>query len=346
MTIFYPDISSFQGNISLAGTVAVCAKATEGTGWNDSTYATHQAEAARHNVFFFGYHFLHAGNGAAQADHCFAKVGKTPIMLDWEQTTGSMPGVADAVAFIDRFRALGGIVNLVYLPKWYWLKIGSPSLAPIANRGLANVQSAYTSYSDTSINWNAFGGLTVAVWQFSSSFPFSGQRVDFNAYRGTLDQFKALVIGKDVVPMKPEDQVLSFGASGDAVTYLQKRLNVWGAKVAEDGQFGNGTLTAVKAFQTAHKLTSDGVVGPKTWLELDKNPSGSKTWQAWTAGGMYSLADFAKNVAGTDVASLVSNTVKHYGHLDAAATAYVDGLAAGTVKPTDKIKGATFWVFA
>ena len=41
-------------------------------------------------------------------------------------------------------------------------------------------------------------------------------------------------------------------------------------KYGADGSFGNETLTAVKAFQKDHKLTVDGIVGPKTWAELLK----------------------------------------------------------------------------
>jgi len=271
VTIFYPDISAFQGNISLAGTVAVCAKATQGTGWTSANYAWQKGEAARRGAFFFAYHFLEQGNGAAQADHCFNVVGKTPLMLDWEETTHSDPGVADAVAFIDRFRALGGIVNLVYLPHWYWNKIGSPSLAPIISRGLKNVTSVYTSYSDTGPGWASVGGLPTAIWQFSATFSFNGQQVDFNAFKGTVAELAALVGGK-AAPVKPEDLVLKQGDSGTAVAYLQKRLNVWGAKLTVDSSFGALTLAAVKAFQTKEKLTVDGVVGPATWAALDKTP--------------------------------------------------------------------------
>lgn len=65
---------------------------------------------------------------------------------------------------------------------------------------------------------------------------------------------------------------LSDGATGAAVQTLQSRLNAWGASLVVDGDFGPATLAAVKAFQKAHKLTADGVVGPQTWAALDKTP--------------------------------------------------------------------------
>jgi peptidoglycan hydrolase-like protein with peptidoglycan-binding domain len=273
MTIFYPDVSGYQGNISLAGAPAVCAKATESTGYFSGYYAAQKAEAAKHGAFFFAYHFLHAGNGAAQADYCFSKVGKTPIMLDWESTVGSNPGVADAVAFIDRFRSRGGIVNLVYLPRWYWNQIGNPSLAPIISRGLKNVVSYYAPYSDTFGGWASVGGLATVIVQYTDRQSFNGQAVDFNAFKGTVAQLAALVSGGTPPPHKPEDSVLSLGASGADVTYLQQRLNVWGAKLTVDGAFGAATDAAVRAFQSAHGLTVDGVVGPATWAALDKSPT-------------------------------------------------------------------------
>lgn len=59
------------------------------------------------------------------------------------------------------------------------------------------------------------------------------------------------------------------GSSGQAVKALQRELNRkhhYG--LAEDGIFGAGTTTAVKSFQSAHGLTSDGIVGPATWQQL------------------------------------------------------------------------------
>lgn len=62
------------------------------------------------------------------------------------------------------------------------------------------------------------------------------------------------------------------GETNGPVHYLQERLNVWGAHLVLDGDFGAGTKAAVLAFQAAHKLTQDAVVGPATWSALLKNP--------------------------------------------------------------------------
>lgn len=60
------------------------------------------------------------------------------------------------------------------------------------------------------------------------------------------------------------------GTALSAVKILQRALIKVGTSVAggADGRFGDGTLRAVKTYQTAHKLGSDGIVGEKTWIAL------------------------------------------------------------------------------
>ncbi len=62
--------------------------------------------------------------------------------------------------------------------------------------------------------------------------------------------------------------VLRRGAEGPDVVELQNELIEAGLKVFADGDFGVNTEEAVKEFQKAHGLTSDGVVGPATWGAL------------------------------------------------------------------------------
>lgn len=70
------------------------------------------------------------------------------------------------------------------------------------------------------------------------------------------------------------EPVLSQGATGAAVVLLQQRLDIWGAKLAVDGDFGPQTLAAVKAFQVSRHLAADGIAGPQTWVALMTDPSG------------------------------------------------------------------------
>jgi len=63
----------------------------------------------------------------------------------------------------------------------------------------------------------------------------------------------------------PTEQMLHNGAKGEEVEKLQARLKELGFYDSEvDGQFGNGTKTAVMLFQTQHGLEADGIVGPAT----------------------------------------------------------------------------------
>ena len=61
------------------------------------------------------------------------------------------------------------------------------------------------------------------------------------------------------------DKYIRSGASGSDVRTLQNRLISLGWLAGSaDGKYGNATMAAVKAFQKAGKLWSDGVAGPDT----------------------------------------------------------------------------------
>lgn len=70
----------------------------------------------------------------------------------------------------------------------------------------------------------------------------------------------------------PKKPIAKNGDSGMAVKNVQTRLNIHGARLTVDGDFGTLTLRAVIAFQKLKKLEADGIVGDKTWAELSKNP--------------------------------------------------------------------------
>ena len=63
-------------------------------------------------------------------------------------------------------------------------------------------------------------------------------------------------------------QILKYGSTGSPVDLLQLALNRAGAALALDGVFGSATRAAVQAFQRAHSLQADGVVGSRTTRAL------------------------------------------------------------------------------
>ena len=65
---------------------------------------------------------------------------------------------------------------------------------------------------------------------------------------------------------------LKKGSKGEQVKVLQRILSTYGYNLGSnnpfDGSFGALTDAAVRAFQKAHGLTVDGIVGAKTWAAL------------------------------------------------------------------------------
>lgn len=62
--------------------------------------------------------------------------------------------------------------------------------------------------------------------------------------------------------------VVRQGAAGPAVIVIQGFLAIRGHPVTVDGQFGPLTAAAVRAVQSAAKITADGIVGPRAWAAL------------------------------------------------------------------------------
>ena len=93
-------------------------------------------------------------------------------------------------------------------------------------------------------------------WQYSSKgvVPGISGNVDLNQIYGVA------AVTSYPVPAR----TLRKGNRGDDVKWLQQRLNVYGAGLAVDGDFGPVTEAAVKEYQLRHGLAVDGIVGPVT----------------------------------------------------------------------------------
>ncbi|MBV6702247.1 peptidoglycan-binding protein [Kitasatospora aureofaciens] len=105
------------------------------------------------------------------------------------------------------------------------------------------------------------------------------------------------------------------GESDGCVTQLQMELNLTGAQIGADGQFGPATYTAVVNFQSAHGLTADGLVGPATKNALDS--------AALSASGTVNLSTSCANLSQGSTGACVSTLQQQLNGFGAGLT--VDG---------------------
>ncbi len=194
--LHFPDVSHHNAPLSMAGAPVVIAKATEGAGFQDPAYANFHKQADANHVPFMGYHWVNTDAISSQAANAHAVMGSTPCMWDAEAAGVT---VARLVQLTTTYRLLGGVVHMVYLPRWYWSgHMGSPDLSPLVQAGLNLVSSNYTTYSDSGPGWTPYGGMTPVQWQYADNVVFNGKPVDFNAYKGTADEYAQLISGGNV----------------------------------------------------------------------------------------------------------------------------------------------------
>ena len=174
----------------------------------------------------------------------------------------------------------------------------------------------YNAYVDGS-----YGDTTVAaVKAFQKKYNLTADGVAGSETLKKLDSaYKNADSDKD-------DDSLRKGATGSAVKDLQtklKKLGFYNASI--DGDYGDTTVAAVKAFQKKYNLTSDGVAGSETLKKLD---SAYKNADSNTSTDDDSLR---KGATGTAVKTLQTN-LKKLGFY----TAYVDGSFGATTESAVK----------
>ena len=174
----------------------------------------------------------------------------------------------------------------------------------------------YNAYVDGS-----YGDTTVAaVKAFQKKYNLTADGVAGSETLKKLDTaYKNADSDKD-------DDSLRKGATGSAVKNLQtklKKLGFYNASI--DGDYGDTTVAAVKAFQKKYNLTADGVAGSETLKKLD---SAYKNADSNTSTDDDSLR---KGATGAAVKTLQTN-LKKLGFY----TAYVDGSFGSTTESAVK----------
>lgn len=211
MPLFGVDVASYQGEPSWtrvhgSGIRFAFSKVTESTDYTNPTWShNRRGMLALGDGFLPGaYHFLHGGNGAAQARYFLSKAGDVSgfaVALDVEASGANAETAAEWVKeFKER---TGGHPVIGYFPRWYWDQERRPSLAFFNTiwqshyvEGGGSPGALYAKVPDSW--WEPFGGEKIGILQFSSNATVPGisGKCDANAYRGTLDDLKKLALGE------------------------------------------------------------------------------------------------------------------------------------------------------
>lgn len=249
------DLSNHQASFDLGraageGYSAVLCKATEGTTFRDGRFRQHVSGAMRAGMIPGAYHYLRAGDGAAQARAFHTAVSAAGGPAGWlialdDEADASW---ATTQAWAAEWRRLtGGHPFLMYTGAWWWGSRGWPgaTLTPYLwhSRYVTGSGSGSWLYGRVPTGWwsPGYGGWPQAtLLQFTSQALVAGQRVDASAFRGSLDDLRQLTRPGGDLGMATVEQKLGAWLVGvdhvgdDEVTPVvwQQRMERWQADVS------------------------------------------------------------------------------------------------------------------
>lgn len=135
---------------------------------------------------------------------------------------------------------------------------------------LKNITCTYTGNMRAGLQAAGFACLTDAKYLTSSAYLVAGDVLLNDKHHTATAVTNGVNSGNGSVSPAASMPLIKRGSKGSAVLQLQKILNSKGYKLSEDSDFGPATEAAVKAFQKANHLETDGEVGPLTWAALYK----------------------------------------------------------------------------
>jgi GH25 family lysozyme M1 (1,4-beta-N-acetylmuramidase) len=286
--VYGVDVSGYQGSsinwssVRASGRVFGFAKATEGTGFTDSSFAHNWPAMRAAGVLRGAYHFFRPSvDGVAQADHFVDEInargglaaGDLPPVADVEvsDNVSAATVIARLHAFLDRVQARTGRRPMIYTANFFWGSyLGNPSFTQyplwVANYGPS---CPYLP--------NAWGDWQ--FWQYSDNASVSGipGGVDGDEFNGTLAQLQAWAGGG------------GGGGGGSGAFQMSRRVRA----------NGDGRLELFAR-----------VPGDAIWHDWQTSANGS--WSGWNALGGSSPGD---PVASADADGRIEVFVVRGGHL-------------------------------
>lgn len=175
------------------------------------------------------------------------------------------------------------------VPQMYWRDIGVTTDAVFAHTYSFNLPYQRPIYPLGQVFQNppgrqilrfrelarVYGSPGVSWWDWQEATPSDWSAVSQPA--GTLPGYVPYKVMADV----------GQGAQGDMVVWAQEHLVSAGYPIAVTGDFGYHTLLDIQAFQAAHGLTADGIIGQETWTALLRYRDARVNWIA--SGGQHAV---------------------------------------------------------
>lgn len=186
----YNNVTSFA-DLRADGIVGVIHKATQGTGWTDSTYAARKEQALAAGLWWGAYHFGANEDGAAQAEYFLAQVNpgaQDLLALDFEENPSSQMTIAQAEEFVTEIYNRTG-----RYPGFYSDALAGNLLGGRVDTVLANCWFWRAQYGNSAPNvpptWQ-----TWTMWQYTQSGSVSGiaGACDRDTFNGSLDGLSRL----------------------------------------------------------------------------------------------------------------------------------------------------------
>ncbi|MET7775780.1 MULTISPECIES: GH25 family lysozyme [Streptomyces] len=249
-------------------------KATEGVGYVSNTFDQQYSGSAAAGLLHGAYHFAlpDRSDGTTQADYFLSHGG------GWSDDGKTLPGVLDieynpygatcyglshstmvnwVAQFRDEYRARTGRYPMIYAELSWWTECTGN------HTGFASTDPLWIAHYASSPGTLPGSWSNYTIWQYADAGTYPG---DQNVFAGSLADLRAFAAG-DLISGQGWPTVQQ-GQSGFQVTGAQYLLDAQGVSLTVDGQFGPATASAVRAFQSAHGLTADGVVSAGTWQLL------------------------------------------------------------------------------
>jgi len=181
------------------------------------------------------------------------------------------------------------------VPQMYWRDIGVTTDAVFAHTYSYNMVYNRPIYPLGQVFENPPGHQIVRFRELARAYGATGVSW-WDWQDATSSNWSALSRPAGTLPGYIPDKVMADvgdGAQGDMVVWAQEHLVSAGYPIAISGDFGYHTLLEVEAFQTAHDLTADGIIGPDTWAALLQYRTARVDWVA--SGGQHAVVADARH---------------------------------------------------